>query len=186
MGSTLGAGISISGAAATGNLIVGNLIGSDAAGDKLGNGIGISIGASGNTIGGTTSATANVISSNSGAGISINASGDLVVGNYIGTNAAGTNLGNAVGISIAGSTNTIGGTAAGAANTIGFSTQQGVSVLSGKTNLISQNLYDGTNGPASPVQANDISLTSGANGDQVGSHPGERGLIRQHADPPGL
>ena len=85
----------------------------------------------------------------------------------IGTNAAGTNLGNAVGVSIAGSSNIIGGTAAGAANTIGFSTQQGVSVLSGDGNVISENLYDGTNGPASPVQANDISLTSGANSNQV-------------------
>ena len=68
IGFNVAAGISISGIGATGDLIVGNLIGSDAAGDKLGNGIGISVGAAGNTIGGTTSAAANVISSNSGAG----------------------------------------------------------------------------------------------------------------------
>ena len=116
----------------------------------------------------------------------IAASGDLVVGNYIGTNAAGTNLGNAVGVSIAGSTNTIGGTAAGAANTIGFSTQQGVSVLSGVGNVISGNLYDGTNGPASPVPANDISLTSGANGDQVAPTLVSAGLAGYHAHAPGL
>ena len=167
IGFNTAAGISISGAAATGNLIVGNLIGSDAAGDKLGNGIGIAVDTSGNVIGGTTSATANVISSNSGAGISIDANNDLVEGNFIGTNATGTNLGNAVGISIAGSTNTIGGAASGAANTIGFSTQQGISVVSGNGNVISENLYDGTNGPASPVQANDISLASNANGSQA-------------------
>ena len=161
------AGISISGTGATGNLIVGNLIGLDAAGDKLGNGTGIFVGASGNTIGGTISAAANVISSNSGAGISIAASGDVVLGNYIGTNATGDVRGNAVGISIAGSTNTIGGAVSGAANTIGFSTQQGVSVLSGTGNVISQNQYDGTNGPASPVPANDISLNSGPNNTQV-------------------
>ena len=91
-----------------------------------------------------------MISSNLGAGISIDANNDLVEGNFIGTNA--------VGISIAGSTNTIGGAASGAANTIASSTQQGVSVLSGNGNVISENLYEGTNGPATPVQANDISL----------------------------
>ena len=172
-GNTIGfnavAGISISGAAATGNLIAGNFIGSDSDGDRLTNGIGISVGASSNTIGGTTSAAANVISLNSGAGILIDANSELVVGNFIGTNAIGnkTTLGNAVGVSITGLSNTVGGTASGAANTIGFSTQQGVSVLSGIGNVISGNLYDGTNGPALPVQANDISLASGANSNLV-------------------
>ena len=171
IGFNTGAGISIGGTGATGNLIVGNSIGSDSNGEKLGNGIGIFVGASGNTIGGTTLTAANVIRSNSGAGISIAASNDLVVGNFIGTNVHGTNLGNAVGISIAGSTNTIGGAVSGAANTIGFSTQKGVSVLSGNKNVISENLYDGTNGPASPVQANDISLSSGRQYESGGRRP---------------
>ena len=152
---------------ATGNLVIGNDIGTDSNGDAMANVVGIALGTTGNTIGGTTASDANLIGLNLGAAISINADGEVVVGNFIGTNSAGTNLGNAVGVSIAGSTNTIGGAASGAANTIGFSTQQGVSVLSGNGNVISENLYEGTNGPALPVQANDISLAPDANGSRV-------------------
>ena len=54
----------------------------------------------------------------------------------------------------------------GAGNTIGFNTQQGVSVVSGIQNVISQNFYIGKNGPALPVQSNDISLGAGANNNQ--------------------
>ncbi len=161
------AGVSIGGTGATGNLVIGNFIGVDSAGDKLGNGIGVSVGTSGNTIGGTTSNARNVIGSNFGAGISIAANNDLVLGNFIGTDANADNLGNAVGVSISGSSNTIGGTLAGASNTIGFNAQQGVSVLSGTLNFIRQNQFDGSNGTVTPVQANDISLSSDANNDQA-------------------
>ncbi len=90
-----------------------------------------------------------------------------MVGNFIGTDSNTDNLGNAVGVSISGSNNTIGGTSAGASNTVGFNTQQGVLVVSGSGDAIRQNLYEGTNGPASPLQANDISLVSGANNNQA-------------------
>src|SRR3990167_7969110 len=88
-----------------GNTITGNYIGTNAAGTAAaangGDGIGIFSGtaaasANSNTIGGTTAAQRNVISGNSGNGIGItaqdggNASNNLVSGNYIGTNAAGT------------------------------------------------------------------------------------------------
>ncbi len=147
------------------NLLLGNFIGTDPRGDSLGNGVGVIVGTQSNTIGGITSDAANVFGFNTAAGLQIDSNDELVIGNLFGTNSAGANLGNAVGVSISGSSNTIG--EAGGANTIGFSAQQGVSVLSGSGNVISQNLYDGTNGPASPVQANDISVSPGANNSQV-------------------
>ena len=70
-----------------------------------------------------------------------------------------------MGVLIDGGSNvTVGG--AGVGNTIGFNAQQGILVSSGTQNDVSQNLYVGTNGPNSPVQANDIVLSPGANDDQ--------------------
>ena len=42
-----------------------------------------------------------------------------------------------------------------------------MSVLSGSGNVVSENLYQGTNGPASPVPANDINVNSSANNGQL-------------------
>ena len=109
-----------------------------------------------------------------------------MVGNFIGTDSNTDNLGNAVGVSISGSNNTIGGTSAGASNTVGFNTQQGVLVVSGSGDAIRQNLYEGTNGPASPLQANDISLVSGANNNQAAPTLVSRRPLREHADAAGL
>src|SRR5205823_851580 len=94
-------GIAISGAGATSNLVLGNLIGTDAAGifalGNSGNGVSIVV-APGNTIGGTTPGARNVISDNRTNGIAISGAGatsNLVQGNLIGTDAAGTSaLGN--------------------------------------------------------------------------------------------
>ncbi len=89
----------------------------------------------------------------------------LVIGNFIGTNSTGAHLGNLVGVLIAASGNVVG--QAGAGNTIGFNTQFGVSVLSGNDNVISQNDYTGTNGPAPTVPANDIGISPTGNNDQL-------------------
>ena len=78
--------------ATSGNSVIGNLIGLNAAGDSiLGNaGTGIfTQGGSNNTIGGTTAALRNVVSSN-GRGLQIGGSNNVVQGNYVGTNASGT------------------------------------------------------------------------------------------------
>src|SRR5208337_3414406 len=83
----------------SGNLILGNFIGTDITGatalGNVSNGISINE-ASNNTVGGTGNA-ANTIGFNSDDGIEITGSGataNVVLGNYIGTNASADNLGN--------------------------------------------------------------------------------------------
>jgi len=77
---------------------------------------------SNNQIGGTTAAARNVVSGNSASGIDITGNNNIVQGNYIGTNAAGTAaLGQPGGVSMSSSNSTdnvIGGTAPGAGNLI--------------------------------------------------------------------
>ncbi|HEU4767608.1 MAG TPA: Calx-beta domain-containing protein, partial [Pyrinomonadaceae bacterium] len=79
-------------------------------------------GSANNVIGGTTAAVRNIISGNTSSGVEISGNGNVVQGNYIGTNAAGTaQLANGSGVTIANAAsenNVIGGTAAGAGNLI--------------------------------------------------------------------
>ena len=166
------AGVSITGAAASGNVLVGNFIGSNPAGASgLGNVTGILIdgGASNNTIGGTSSAAANVIDSNSSAGVSItgaSTTSNLLEGNFIGTNAAGSKLGNVLGVVIEGASgNTLGGSVAGAANAIAFNgsdSQHGaVTVHSATGDAIQGNLIYGNTGTS--IALSGINLTGTGN-----------------------
>ncbi len=134
-------GVILTGAGATGNLVAGNYIGVNASGTAASAngsyGIQILGGASNNTIGGTTAAVRNVIAGNASAGIRIRdaaSTGNVILGNYIGLNAAGTGaLGNAAeGVLINNSAgdNTIGGTGAGAGNRIWYNAGDGVVVTS--------------------------------------------------------
>jgi subtilisin-like proprotein convertase family protein len=125
-------GVLIFSATATGNMVQGNLIGTDDTGAfAIGNGtngVAIGMGASANTIGGAGAGLGNVISANMGQGVLITGSGassNVVQGNFIGTDATGTvardangnALGNALnGVLISGgaASNTIGGATAGA------------------------------------------------------------------------
>ena len=111
------AGVSISGAS---NLVVGNDISAnpDVASQEELIGIGISVIASNNTIGGPTAGAGNTIG-DAATGINVDASDVVVEGNFIGTNSAGANLANTVGVSVLVSGNTIGGSITGAGNTIG-------------------------------------------------------------------
>ncbi|HWT03120.1 MAG TPA: Calx-beta domain-containing protein, partial [Pyrinomonadaceae bacterium] len=114
----------------SGNTIQGNYVGTDATGKQpRPNHAGIGLyNSSNNTIGGTTAAARNVISGNNFEGISVaNAWDNLIQGNFIGTDAAGTApLGNGTyGISVWRSVggnppagNLIGGTVPGAGNLI--------------------------------------------------------------------
>ncbi|MEG4630803.1 SdrD B-like domain-containing protein [Microcoleus sp. AR_TQ3_B6] len=112
--------------AATGNKVLGNYIGTDVNGTAdLGNTLtGVLVqDAAGNTIGGTAAGDRNIISGNDGFGVQIlnaNATLNSVLGNYIGTNAAGTAaLPNTIGVVVdKAPSNTIGGSVAGAGNII--------------------------------------------------------------------
>ncbi|HMU62920.1 MAG TPA: SdrD B-like domain-containing protein, partial [Gemmatimonadales bacterium] len=134
-------GIILTGAGATGNVVAGNYIGVNASGTAASAngsyGIQMLSGASNNTIGGTAAAARNVISGNGSAGIRIrdaSSTGNVILGNYVGLNAAGTGaLGNAAeGILINSSAgdNIVGGTGAGAGNRIWYNGGDGVVVTS--------------------------------------------------------
>jgi hypothetical protein len=112
----------------TGTVVQGNYIGTDASGlAAIGNGTGVTLlRTNDSVVGGTVAGAGNVISGNNGDGISLDGSRNLIQGNLVGTNAAGTaavpNMG--VGIRLladgsnAGSDNTIGGTTPSARNII--------------------------------------------------------------------
>lgn len=95
---------------------------------------GIHVVGNNNTIGGTTPNLRNVISANGGSGIyvqSYNRIGNVILGNYIGLNAAGTaalgNVGSGITLDQS-NTVTMGGGAAGAMNVISGNGQHGVDV----------------------------------------------------------
>ena len=98
------------------NSIAGNIIGLNAAGTAaVGNGVGIRIDSVSynNIIGGTTTAARNVISGNTRNGIEIDeANSNVLIGNWVGLNAAGTdriaNLFNSIQIANTASGNRIG------------------------------------------------------------------------------
>jgi uncharacterized protein DUF4347/cellulose/xylan binding protein with CBM9 domain/cadherin-like protein len=125
------AGIEVNGG--SGNTIVGNYVGTDVTGTtQAGNDVqdqGVYIfGSSGNIVGGTSSLDRNVISGNRLRGVQIedaSATGNQLLGNYIGTNAAGTaeltniGAGQLIGVYVNDSPgNTVGGAATGAGNLI--------------------------------------------------------------------
>jgi CSLREA domain-containing protein len=140
--------------AATGDQILGNFIGTNAAGTgALGNtsdGIFFDHGANA-VVGGTTAGSPNVISGNGTFGVRIQGDGNTLQGNFIGTDlSASVGLPNQqAGVRIGlndvapGNSNTIGGTAVGAGNVIRHNLGQGVVVAAGGKNSILSNSIDG-------------------------------------------
>ncbi|MBV9925252.1 MAG: DUF4214 domain-containing protein [Acidobacteria bacterium] len=137
--------------------IQGNFIGTNAAGDERrpNNLDGIRLSATFNvaplsnvTVGGTAAGARNVISGNNQNGVNLvgNTTNNVVAGNYIGTNAAGTArlLNDGHGVRIEFSQNTVGGTTAAARNVISGNRSYGVAVEGGLSNAIQGN-YIGTN-----------------------------------------
>ncbi|HEY3027403.1 MAG TPA: hypothetical protein VGJ55_14735, partial [Pyrinomonadaceae bacterium] len=133
-----GYGIGLYESAATNTHIEGSFIGTNALGTAaIGNSTGIYFQrANGNQIGGTDPAARNVISGNLNNGILIENGGgaagvgNIIQGNYVGTNAAGTAaIPNQAGIGIvinSGQNNLIGGTAVGAGNLVSGNLNQGI------------------------------------------------------------
>src|SRR5262249_30043704 len=137
-----GGGVNIDGA--SGNTVVSNFIGTNAAGTAaLGNGgtgVLLANGSQNNTVGGAAAAARNVISGNGFTGINSGVdlrdsgtTGNTVAGNFIGTNAAGTaalaNADHGVALFFNASNNLIGGTAPGAGNLISGNTVNGIEVF---------------------------------------------------------
>jgi hypothetical protein len=119
------------------NTVAGNYIGLDASGTldrgNLDRGIVLIDGATQNTIGGSTAARRNVISGNDGDGIALVGTGttaNIIRGNYIGSNAAGTaavaNGVNGIGVYFGASGNRIGGNLVGEGNLISGNANDGI------------------------------------------------------------
>ena len=120
----------VSGVAVQGNFVQGNYVGTNAAGTAAlpngQHGVYIHAAAAGNTVGGSAAAR-NVLSGNGGQGVRIdflNTTNNVVAGNFIGTDAAGTagiaNGTGGVSITLNAANNTIGGVAADAGNLIAY------------------------------------------------------------------
>jgi hypothetical protein len=196
-GANAGTGNVISGNAQAGveiyasqqNTVVGNLIGTDATGmvalGNAGNGVQLDSGATNNTIGGLTAGARNLISGNGSSGIWIDGTApnaNIVQGNLIGLNAAGTAaVGNAyAGVFVSdGSGNLIGGNAPGARNVLSGNAGPGV-ILYGSDvsgNMVQGN-YIGTDATGTTAVGNGIdgvdiengaqSNVIGTNGDGIG------------------
>lgn len=157
-GTSAGAGNLISGNASngisldanTGSLVItGNLIGTNAAGTAAlpNQGSGVAIGGNGHIIGGSTAAERNLISGNGSNGVVLGGTNNLVRGNYIGTNPAGTGaIGNdGYGVRIYGAIGgELGGSTFPAGNLISGN-GRGVSLEQGATNVVLRNNIIGLN-----------------------------------------
>ena len=187
-------GVYVSG---TNNLVAGNYVGIDTTGNSKipnkGNGVIINNGpgpSSNNTIGGTVAGARNVISGNGGNGIQISGSSvdvvmaNVIAGNYIGVNAAGTgvlgNVNDGIFVAFSGN-NTIGGRAGtsfqgpctGACNVISGNGAIGVE-LNGTltTGTLVQGNYVGTDVSGTSALGNGsdgIALVFGANNNVIGN-----------------
>jgi hypothetical protein len=156
------------------NLLEGNYIGTDVTGTQaLGNGTGVGDSAFvGNTIGGTSPGAGNLISGNRGDGVSIGRS-SRVQGNYIGTDATGTqalpNGGSGVQIGSIAANVTIGGTADGAGNVISGNAADGITVAGSRT--VIQGNYIGTDvtgTQAVPNGSSGVQMASGSSNNTIG------------------
>jgi parallel beta-helix repeat protein len=184
----LGAGVSLTGSSATGNVVEGNFIGPDVTGSigmgnhKMGVNIGSPSGGSNNahnnTIGGTTgttpngscTGTCNVIASNAWNGVYISGStggSNSIIGNHIGVSLSGGNsMGNVLdGIGIIDSpANGIGGPASSARNIISANGANGVVVIgnsSGSNRVEGNYIGEAINQGSQPNGSNGVSIAGG-------------------------
>jgi len=186
-----GGGVLLSTPLATGNVVEGNLIGTNASGTAAhanGDGVAIRQGARTNTIGGTASGARNVISGNAGAGVLVTGVGtskNVVAGDYIGTTVSGSAaLGNHFGVQLAAgaSGNRVGGTSPSARNVVSGNAADGVRIGDSGTsgNVVEGNVIGTTPGGTSAV-ANGcagVGVAAGASGNTIGgSASGARNVI---------
>jgi len=127
---------------ATQNVVIGNFIGTDRDGagelPNTGHGIQIAAHSANNTVGGSSAGARNVISGNNGDGVHVSGiatatvTGNLLIGNFIGTNNAGTapvpNMQNGVHFAEHSANNTIGGISDSQRNVISGNAQNGIAI----------------------------------------------------------
>jgi hypothetical protein len=167
-------GITIVDATSTGNVLLGNYIGTDVTGTvAVPNGTGVLLLAPDNTVGGTTAGSGNLISGNTGLGISLgppNATGNLIAGNHIGVDATGTlALGNDVGVWVDNvADNTIGGTATSARNVISGN-REGITLWgTGATGTLIHGNYIGTDASGLEAIPNETGIPVYGPGNTIG------------------
>ena len=191
----LGNGIEINGSGSTGNAVQGDFIGLDVTGThalpNASDGV-VVAGASSNLIGGTSAAARNVVSGNVGNGVTVsNATRIVILGNFIGTDAAGTHaLGNAAdGVLLnTAASNTIGGTTPEARNILSGNSVAGVEIRGGGSSL---NLVEGnyigtdTSGEASLANLVGVFINAASNNAIGGTDPGAGNLISGNSNPQG-
>lgn len=184
-------GIEIAGSTSFSNVIQGNRIGTNVDGTAgLGNSQnGVFISAPSNQIGGTNAGAGNLISANGLDGLVFSgteANGNIVQGNYIGPNAAGTTpLGNGSrGIvfssgSNGAHSNLVGGTTPGAGNLIAGNRAEGVVITSGvgPGNQFLGNLIGTDASGANPLGNASHGIQSASSGVQIGGSTADSGNI---------
>ena len=173
-------GIFITDSNTTGNVVLGNYIGTSASGSNaLANGksgLIIGGGAASNVIGSTNPAGRNIISGNTEYGIYLtNATGNVILGNYLGVNAGGEiALANQKsGVALFGGTqNIIGGNVTGAGNVLSGNGEYGIDIRNpvATGNFVQGNLIGldagGTNGIANALGG--VHFDSGATNNTIG------------------
>ena len=187
-------GILISGASATNNQVLGNYIGTDASGSEaLGiqtDGLRISS-APNNTVGGITLGSRNIFSGSGNCGVIIigaGATGNQVLGNYIGTDVAGTSAirnGRGVGIENAASNNVVGGSTPGSGNLISGNTYRGIDISSVSNHNLVQGNFIGTDATGTDTLGNGgdgIMIHTSSNNLIGGTTPGARNIISGNGD----
>lgn len=157
-------GLDIEGAGTNNNVVAGNKIGTKQAGNAaLANGLGgvvIFGGASNNIIGGTAPAAANLISGNGVRGVNIvgpGSNGNVVQGNFIGTNAAGSAAvpnNEGIVLSSRAQNTSIGGAIAGARNVISGNASEGLFIADVGTGTAVLGNYIGLNATGTAAVAN--------------------------------
>jgi len=187
-----GSGVTIHGAAATGNVVHSNRIGVDPLGAaaRPNGGDGVTIDAApGNTVGSASAGQGNLISGNTGNGVQITGDGaqnNIVTGNRIGINQANTaalsNAGDGVRVAGGAASNTIGGVQAGNddANVIVGNGGEGVQIDGAGTinNVVAGN-FIGVLADESTAMANashGVYISGGANSNTIGA------AVAEHAN----
>ena len=174
------------------NVVRGNFIGLNAAGTAaVPNGyagVGIFGGAQSNLIGGYTASARNVISGNTDQGVAIansGTSGNVIAGNYIGVNPAGTAaIGNGypgVNFFDGATANLVGGNVPGAGNVISGNHSQGVLLQDAGTsgNVVQGNLI-GLNAAGNAAISNawsGVEIYNGPSANLIGGYGGARNFI---------